>query len=114
MKNVIYEHLFLDAREGWDGESPMKLFLTEEINGYAIILIHPLDERETILKWYPRYANRDRIIEVTVDLVRKMNKEFDELLRTFFQSPHSEYEKLQLDKTYNYKVKLLIKEINGE
>lgn len=78
MKNVLYEETLMPAANSVDGESPVKLFVTEEVNGHAVFIsghetgIEILrwfgcESKSNVIKWAVTQAIKDeRVLEILV------------------------------------------------
>lgn len=74
MENVIYQRTLMVTRLAEDGETPTILYLTKEVNGYAVI-IDSFDGVQ-LVQWVPAYKGQSHAIERAVTLVEqyKSNK----------------------------------------
>ena len=78
MKNVLYKGTVRSLQEVndskpefWDGETPDLVYLTEEVNGFAL-WFYTFDAN-TLIEFFQH--NRDRAIEAAVDFTREKRKE---------------------------------------
>ena len=67
-KNVLYKKNIVPAAQSPDGETPTAIWVTEEVNGYAVWLTG--HDEGTILLDHFHYPGKDAAIEAGVDFAR--------------------------------------------
>jgi len=80
MKGIIYDKVIVSCSESYDGETPMKLYLTEEVNGYAVWLQHCEDKPLEVLKWFSEWQ-RQMAIEFAVVKAAELVEQFKDYKR---------------------------------
>lgn len=70
MNNILYRRTVVNAKDSVDGEYPTTINVTQENNGYLVV-IDSHDGGHELLKWFPSVVERDAAIEYAVNLQLK-------------------------------------------